>query len=243
MKFKTFTLFSLLSCQSVLASTDLDWGYTDRQAPEHWTNINEKYHACSGVNQSPINIDQTINAQLTPLKFNYKSTAKDISNSHHTVLVNFNEGSSLTLDNKQFELKQFHLHTPSENTIQGKSYPVEMHLVHASADGELAVVAIMFEQGKENKNLARLWKELPKQENKPIALKQQYKANSFLPKNLNYYRYNGSLTTPPCSEGVRWIVLKEIQPISAQQLQQLSEYITHPNNRPVQAKNARLVME
>ena len=243
MKFETITLLTLLSCQSVLADTNLDWSYTGHQAPEHWANISEKYHACSGVNQSPINIDQTVNANLAPLAFNYASTTKNIINSHHTVFVHFYAGSFLTLDNKQFELKQFHVHTPSENTIQGKSYPAEMHLVHATPEGELAVVAVMFDHGDENKKLTELWKELPKKETEIIALKHQNQASTFLPKDLDYYRYSGSLTTPPCSEGVRWIVLKDIQPISAQQLKDLSQVIKHPNNRPVQAKNARLVME
>ena len=110
-------------------------------------------------------------------------------------------------------------------------------------EGELAVVAIMFEQGAENDKLTALWKELPKQTGNTITLKRKYIATSFLPEKLDYYRFNGSLTTPPCTEGVRWIVLKDIQQVSAEQIKAFTNLMKHPNNRPVQAKNARLVLE
>lgn len=243
MKFKSTAVMMLFATQTAFAGADLDWGYADQQAPAHWASINSKYQACSGLNQSPINIDQTIDAQLSPLKFNYTHPSKSIVNNARTVQVNFNEGNFLSLDNKQFELKQFHLHSPSENTIHGKSYPMEMHLVHASAQGELTVVAVMFEQGAENKKLAKLWKELPKKAGEATTLKHQDIAATFLPEHLDYYRFNGSLTTPPCSEGVRWIVLKEVQQASAKQIKAFSQLMEHPNNRPVQAQNARLVLE
>lgn len=243
MKFKTLAVMTLFATQTIFAGANLDWGYSDQQAPAHWASLNTKYAACSGVNQSPINIDQTVDAELPPLKFNYVTTAKSIINNARTVQINFNEGNFLSLDNKQFELKQFHLHSPSENTIHGKSYPMEMHLVHATKEGELTVVAVMFEEGKENKKLAQLWKELPKKAGDVTALKHQDIATAFLPENLTYYRFNGSLTTPPCSEGVRWIVLKDVQQASAKQIKAFTQLMEHPNNRPVQAQNARLVLE
>ena len=243
MKFKTLAVLTLFGTQTVCAGATLDWGYADQQAPANWANLNEKYHACSGVNQSPINIDHTVDAELPPLQFNYVASTQSIVNNARTVQVNFNEGNFLSLDGKQFELKQFHLHSPSENTIYGKSFPMEMHLVHASKDGELTVVAVMFEEGKSNQKLAKLWKELPKQAGGATALKHQDLANAFLPEKLDYYRFNGSLTTPPCSEGVRWIVLKDVQHASAKQIKAFSSLMEHPNNRPVQAQNARLVLE
>ena len=120
---------------------------------------------------------------------------------------------------------------------------MEMHLVHALATGELAVVAVMFDEGKENPKLAKLWKELPQKAGDAIPLKQQDLASAFLPDNLEYYRFNGSLTTPPCTEGVRWIVLKDIQQASRQQIEAFSKLMEHPNNRPVQPQNARVVLE
>lgn len=243
MKLKTLSLLTLLVSQTTFSGAELDWGYTDHHGPEHWASLNEKYATCSGKNQSPINIEKTVKADLAPLQFNYIGKANSIINNTHTVQINFNKGNYLTLDGKQFELKQFHLHSPSENTIQGKSYPMEMHLVHASADGELAVVAVMFEEGEANQKLAQLWKELPQQAGSTTRLKHQEIASAFLPKNLDYYRFNGSLTTPPCTEGVRWVVLKDIQQASNQQIQAFSSLMGHANNRPVQAQNARLILE
>lgn len=243
MKFKALMVLTLFASNAVFAGANLDWGYANQQAPEHWADISEKYAACNGKNQSPINIDQTIKAELPPLKFNYVSNSKSIINNARTVQVNFNEGNYLLLDNKKFELKQFHLHSPSENRIHGKTYPMEMHLVHASPEGELTVVALMFEEGKKNEKLAKLWKEFPKTAGDTKTLKHQDIASAFLPENLDYYRFNGSLTTPPCSEGVRWIVLKDVQQASAKQIKAFSKLMEHPNNRPTQAQNARLVLE
>ncbi|WOE32808.1 MULTISPECIES: carbonic anhydrase family protein [unclassified Acinetobacter] len=243
MKFKAVIVMTLFASQAIFAGANLDWGYSGQQAPTHWAEINPKYAACSGLNQSPINIDQTVDAKLPPLKFNYSTSSKSIINNARTVQINFNEGNFLSLDHKQFELKQFHLHSPSENLLHGQSYPMEMHLVHASKDGELTVVAVMFKEGQENKKLKQLWQQLPKTAGDVTALKQTDLASAFLPKTLDYYRFNGSLTTPPCSEGVRWIVLKEIQQASPEQIKAFSSLMEHPNNRPVQAQNARLVLE
>lgn len=240
-KLKYLAALTVLVAQSTFAAS---WGYSADKAPEHWANLDESYHACAGVNQSPINIQSTVKANLTPLNFDYANTkAKSIINNGHTVEVRFNSGAYLNLDNHKFELKQAHFHTPSENLLNGKSYPAEMHLVHASEEGELAVIAVLFEQGKENQNLATFWSNLPKQQNQEIDLKQTIFAGNFLPKQYDYYRFNGSLTTPPCSEGVRWIVLKDIQTISKNQVEKFANLMGVPNNRPVQKQNARLVLE
>lgn len=223
--------------------TQFDWSYAAQTAPAQWGKIKPEYQACEGVNQAPINIDQTISATLPALKLNYSSKADTIINNNRTVQINFAEGSTLELEQKVFHLKQFHLHSPSENTIKGKSFAMEMHLVHATEQGELAVVAVMFEEGQENKNLKKLWKELPKKAGNTVQLQHQDLAAAFLPENLDYYRFNGSLTTPPCSEGVRWIVLKDIQQASKQQIRAFSSLMEHPNNRPVQPTHARLVLE
>ncbi len=243
MIFRTITLLTLATLHTAQAGSNHDWGYASHKAPEHWASLNTNYQSCTGANQSPINIQQTVQAKLPALKFNYHSSAQDIIHNGPTIQINFKSGNDLNLDNQQFELKQFHLHSPSENQIQGKSYPMEMHLVHASTTGELAVVAVMFDEGKENQKLAKLWKELPQKAGAAIPLKQQDLASAFLPDKLEYYRFNGSLTTPPCTEGVRWIVLKDIQQASKQQIEAFAKLMEHPNNRPVQAQNARVVLE
>lgn len=231
-------LATLFAANSLWAGADWDYKH-----PEQWSTLNQHYQACSGLNQSPINIDRTVKADLEPLQFNYDTTAKLVQNHGHTVQVEFNQGAYLTLDGQQFALKQFHLHSPSENTIQGKSYPMELHLVHASAQGELAVVALMFEQGKENAKLKHIWEVLPKKMGEIRTLNSQNKAASFLPDHLDYYRFNGSLTTPPCSEGVRWLVIKEIQQASQAQIKAFADLMAEPNNRPIQPIGARVILE
>ena len=232
-----------LSTTMLYAGEGNDWGYDTNNAPEKWASLSEKYHACSGLNQSPIDIKNTTSAKLEPLTFNYTTSAKSIVNNGHTVQVDFNAGNSLTLDGQEFVLKQFHLHSPSENKINGVTYPMEMHLVHASAQGELAVVAVMYQKGQENASLAHTWKNLPKQAGQMLNLEETETAANFLPKKLDYYRFNGSLTTPPCTEGVRWIVLKDIQTASEAQFDEFNKLLSHPNNRPVQPVNARVVLE
>ncbi|WP_443023589.1 carbonic anhydrase, partial [Shigella flexneri] len=161
----------------------------------------------------------------------------------HTVQVDFAQGGELQLDGDTFVLKQFHLHSPSENLIKGKSYPLEIHFVHSNAKGELAVVGMMFEQGQESQMLKRMWSRLPKKQGEKVVLKTPQAVNQMLPKNLDYYRFSGSLTTPPCSEGVRWLILKDIQQASAKQISEFAKLMGHPNNRPVQSLNGRVVLE
>lgn len=236
---KIFTLLTVMGLSTAVFA-DADWNYDQ---PEQWSTLNQKYSACNGLNQSPINIERTVKAELEPLKFSYNTMIHTIENKGHTVQVDFAHGGELQLDDETFVLKQFHLHSPSENLIKGKSYPLEIHFVHANTQGELAVVAMMFEQGTENPMLKRMWNRLPKKQGEKVVLKKPQPVNEMLPKNLDYYRFNGSLTTPPCSEGVRWLILKEIQQASATQISEFSKLMGHPNNRPVQSLNGRVVLE
>ena len=146
------------------------------------------------------------------------------------------------VDGVSFELKQFHFHVPSENHINGKSYPMEAHLVHADKDNHLAVVAVMFEAGQPNALLDKVWQQAPDIGGK-ASLTTDLPAAALLPSERDYYRFNGSLTTPPCSEGVRWLVLKQPVTASNAQLKQLVHHIHHENNRPLQAVNARVILQ
>lgn len=233
-------IFTFLTVMGLSAAGYADWDYTQ---PEQWSTLNQKYSACNGLNQSPINIEQTVKAALEPLNFSYNTLIQAIENKGHTIQVDFAQGGELQLDGDSFVLKQFHLHSPSENLIKGKSYPLEIHFVHANAKGELAVVGMMFEQGQANPMLERMWKRLPKKQGEKVVLKTPQPVSQMLPKNLDYYRFSGSLTTPPCSEGVRWLILKDIQQASAQQIAEFSKLMGHPNNRPVQPLNGRLIVE
>ena len=220
------------------------WGYTGHTGPSQWGDLNPAYGLCAtGKNQSPIDVSGSVEAKLAPIEFEYKGNGKEIINNGHTIQVNFSAGNRIRVDGAVFELKQFHFHAPSENHIQGKSFPLEAHFVHADKDGNLAVVAVMFELGESNAALAKAWAQMPIHAGDVHALKAQLSANELLPKGRDYYRFNGSLTTPPCSEGVRWLVMKDSIKLSQGQLQTFTEVVHGPNNRPIQARNARMVMQ
>jgi carbonic anhydrase len=244
MRFFGLALASL--CMSLAAQPPQHaphWEYTGDDGPTHWSTLAPEFAACAGRNQSPIDLDNFIEAELPPIAFDYKAGGHDVVNNGHTIQVNYDAGSSISIDDDTFALKQFHFHAPSENHIDGKSFPIEAHFVHADAKGDLAVVAVMFEQGDNNPALDTLWARLPGKEGDPQALSPEIAAAELLPGNRDYYRYEGSLTTPPCSEGVRWLVLKHPVPVSAQQIDRLTKALGHPNNRPVQPVGARVVLQ
>jgi len=221
------------------------WGYTGKLAPENWGKLDKKFKACSeGKNQAPIDLSNFIKADLKPLTFAYNATATEIFNNGHTVQANVAKGSSFSLDGKDFELLQFHFHTPSENTIKGKFFPMEAHLVHSDKDGNLAVIAVMYEQESENAVIKSLWEKMPKKVGDKHSLADAaINAFDLLPKDKSYYRFSGSLTTPPCTEGVRWIVMKKPVTISKEQVDEFAHVMHHPNNRPVQPLNSRIILK
>ncbi|MGW8180242.1 MAG: carbonic anhydrase, partial [bacterium] len=218
------------------------WGYSGHGGPEHWGELDAQYEMCAkGKNQSPINLTGFIEAELEPLQLSYSGGATEILNNGHSIQVNYAPGSILTVDGKSFVLKQFHFHAPSENQIDGRTYPMEVHLVHADKDGNLAVIGIMMDLGEANPIISELWKKMPEKEGDTFPLASGLDAKGLLPKSKDYYRYDGSLTTPPCTEGVRWIVMKEPVSVSREQAESFEHIMHHPNNRPVQPLNARIV--
>src|SRR4249919_2261514 len=219
------------------------WDYTGQRGPGHWASLDPKFSACAGRNQSPIDLGHFIEAELPPIRFAYKTGGHAFINNGHTVQVDYDVGSDISIDNIDFELKQFHFHAPSENLIDGKSFPIEAHFVHSDSQGNLAVVAVMFVQGQSNPALEKLWTHMPVKPEDRQDLSPEVPAADLLPASRDYYRYEGSLTTPPCSEGVRWLVLKQPVSASAAQIQQLMKVLGHPNNRPVQPIGARVVLE
>lgn len=220
------------------------WSYDGAAGPNHWAELEAKFSMCSaGKNQSPVNLTNFVKAQLSPIKFDYKAGGHQVLDNGHTIQVNYVPGSTITLDGHVFELKQFHAHAPSENTINGKSFPMEAHFVHADANGNLAVIALMFEEGAANPELDKAWKQMPTKEGEQAELKEPVLGTSVMPDDKAYYRFNGSLTTPPCSEGVTWLVLKKSVTASKEQIERFSEVMHHHNNRPVQPLNARVILE
>jgi carbonic anhydrase len=219
------------------------WGYSGEAGPENWSKIDSKFAMCAlGRNQSPIDLAGFVEADLKPLTLAYKAGAAEIVNNGHTVQVDYAPGSTLTVDGRTFELKQFHFHSPSENKVGGKQFPLEGHIVHADRDGNLAVVAVMFQEGAANALLGKLWEKMPAKAGEKTALPAGLSAAQLLPADRDYYRFNGSLTTPPCSEGVWWLVMKRPATASKAQIAQFGKAVGFANNRPIQPVNARPVL-
>ncbi len=239
------TAVIVLAGGAVYAGEHAHWGYSGDTGPAHWGDLDESFIMCAlGKNQSPINLTGFVEAELEAIKFDYNATAQMIRNNGHTVQVIVSEGDSLVIDGKTFELKQFHFHAPSENRINGKSFPLEAHLCHLDEEGNLTVIAVLFEEGGANPALKALWSHMPEKVGEEHSL-ADVKLNpmSLLPKNKDYYRFNGSLTTPPCTEGVRWLVMKNPVTVSEKQVEAFEHVMHHPNNRPLQPLNARVVLK
>jgi carbonic anhydrase len=184
-----------------------------------------------------------IESDLKPIGIHYQVGGNEILNNGHTVQVNYVSGSKISVEGHDFELKQYHFHAPSENHINGKSFPIEAHLVHSDKGGNFAVIAVMFVEGKMNESLAQAWAHIPENAGDKHSLSSSVAAEGILPSTRDCYRYNGSLTTPPCSEGVRWLVMKQPVAVSKAQIEKFTHVMRHPNNRPLQAINARPVLE
>lgn len=218
------------------------WSYTGAAGPTHWGQLEPGFTACArGHNQSPVNVTHAKSAALPPIEFDYLPGGYRVVNNGHAVQVDFKPGSHIRLDNTDFELKQVHFHVPSEHTIDGKRFPMEAHLVHADAQGHLAVVAVMFQDGADNAWIDRLAARIPMKADANADLPDVIDAASLLPTRHDYYRYSGSLTTPPCSEQVRWIVLKQPVMASAKQVALVHRAVGQDNNRPLQVIGLRTI--
>lgn len=228
------------------------WSYEAKDGPATWSSLSPVYALCgNGKAQSPIDIVKsnakddviwTIDHKTTSLNIAHTEHMDDILDNGHTIQITVDEGSTFTFNNKLYNLKQFHFHTPSEHTFDGKHMPMEMHMVHQSADGSLAVVGVMFKEGKTaNENIAKIIANFPAakgETNHVVDEKLDLKIH--MPKNNYGYYYSGSLTTPPCSENVQWLVLRDPVSVSADQINAFTSRIG-PNNRPVQGLNDREV--
>lgn len=232
-----------LSSHAPAAEHPPRWDYVGEVGPEHWAELGPDNASCAGKNQSPIDLANFIEAELPAIDFAYEPGGSAVTNNGHSIQVNYDAGSSISVDSTDFALKQFHFHAPSENHISGRSFPAEAHFVHADANGNLAVVALMFEQGERNATLEEVLSRMPAKEGLTQALAPAVAAMDLMPPDRDYFRYAGSLTTPPCSEGVRWLVLKNPVSASAEQIAVLVKTLGRANNRPVQPVGARVVLK
>lgn len=223
------------------------WSYSGKEGPDHWGSLSEEFALCSeGRNQSPVDLREqmAVGAQGLPeLDIRYRDVPLKIINNGHTVQVKYPLGSYIKIGGKRYELLQYHFHTPSEHKKEGFNYPMEVHLVHSDGDGNLAVIGILFQEGEANPHIDKLLGYIPKEKNK-LQLHENDSLNpvNFLPGNTEFYKYSGSLTTPPCSEGVYWMVFKQPVEASARQLMQMNE-VMGENARPVQDINSRALLK
>ena len=230
--------------QGAAHGTGHHWGYAGAGAPANWGDLDPEFKACkAGIAQSPIDL---VPATMTKgkggsLKVAYNKVPLVMTNNGHTLQVDYQPGSNLTIGNSTYELVQFHFHNTSEHTLNGKSFPLEVHFVHKNAQGQLAVVGAFLEEGAENAALKAVFAKAPKEQiaKQPIP-GESINGAEVLPENKEYMAYSGSLTTPPCTEAVSWNVLSNAIKVSKKQIQQF-EAIYHGNNRPVQPMQGRSV--
>lgn len=226
-----------------ISTAPIAWQYDGDQGPSHWGEIAPTTASCEkGTQQSPINIRTTPHHQSHDgLLVHYTAAPGHVVASHHTIEVDFQSGESLEVLGRTYTLKDFHFHAPSEHQLNGRSYPMEAHLVHRDESGHLLVLAVLMDLGTESTSLASVWERIPsgkQEEVRDLLINPQ----DLLPRDLHHYAYDGSLTTPPCTEGVHWIVLKEPISITPGHIERFVSLIGH-NARPVQSLNEREIDE
>jgi carbonic anhydrase len=224
---------------------EVHWSYSGEGAPPAWGKLKPEYETCAkGQRQSPIDIRDGARLELQPIAFDYKPSPLRIIDNGHTVQVNYAEGSSITVAGERFELKQFHFHKPAEERIDGRAFDMVAHLVHRSLDGRLAVVAVLLEAREQAHPFLRaLWPHLPLEPGREVLAKDvTIDVNALLPEVRSYFTYIGSLTTPPCSEGVLWLVLKTPVEVAPEQVAVFGKLYSM-NARPLQPTHGRLIKE
>jgi carbonic anhydrase len=227
------------------------WNYGPDHGPATWGSLSPEFVACAeGQNQSPIDLASSAMADLPEMKFSSAPAAlrivhhehmSDVVNTGHSIQVNAAGQDTLLVDGEAFVLLQYHFHSPSEHTVNGAHSPMEMHLVHRSAGGGLAVLGALIEEGAHNAAFDPVWANFPKEKGVETHLEHVViDVDDLLPRDLSAFRYDGSLTTPPCSEGVKWLVLATPVQLSKEQIAAFRA-VVHDNNRPVQPLNGRTV--
>ena len=219
------------------------WSYAGDTGPEHWGDLRPDFKVCQlGLEQTPIDLNSGTRGEPAPTQLDYKPLALRIVNNGHTVQVNADAGSFCMIGATKYDLLQFHFHHPSEHLLRGKTFDLECHFVHRSGGGDLAVVGVFIAPGAHNPALQAIFDVMPRQEGPERRASGTVDPLALLPNGRTFFRYMGSLTTPPCSEGLTWTVYREPIEASPQQIQQFAALF--PNNaRPVQRRNRRFVIE
>jgi carbonic anhydrase len=227
------------------------WGYEAENGPERWGSMDAAWSLCSsGREQSPIDITSAKEIELPEVDINTPSEQEvavlnqagvihELDNGH-TIQINSKTGETMTVGDKTYALVQFHFHAPSEHTVDGEHLPMEMHFVHQGNDGGLAVVGVLLGEGAANPGIAPLWAQLPEAPGTEamVRIPAGFAEHIFPDVGTGFYHYDGSLTTPPCSEGVKWYIRRTPTELSQDQIAAFTATYDH-NNRPVQALNER----
>ncbi|WP_417449948.1 carbonic anhydrase [Kordiimonas sp.] len=218
-----------------------NWSYSGSNGPDNWGAGSSV--CANGSMQSPIVIEGTEPVYLNRLETHYMVSPLVMHNDRHTVRFNYAPGSKMKIGAKEYELKNFHFHTPAEHRVLTSSYPMEIHFDHAAADGTLARIAVLVKEGKSNMAAEEIWPHLPIEPDQ-TSRREEVKVNArdLMPNNRIFYRYMGSQTTPPCSEGVNWYIFKEPVEFSSQQIAALRG-IMGENARPLQPRNNRMILD
>ena len=228
----------------VVYTKQREWSYEESTGPEYWGELASSNRACAkGSEQSPINI---VSSQVKEEKrssgkqIKYEPATFTLLNNGHTIQANATtENNSIVVEGKEYKLSEFHFHTPSEHQLNGQNYDLEIHFVHKDKSGKLAVLGVMIQEGRKNKALATVWDRLPNETNEKAASeKYQIHLQALLPQNQTSFHYDGSLTTPPCTEEVKWIVFEQPIEMSKEQIKAFQQIFTD-NHRPIQPLNER----
>lgn len=225
---------------------EVHWAYDGANGPQAWGKLKSEFNVCAiGKRQSPINIEEsaTLQGPAEPLVFNYTPSSGTVVNNGHTIQVDLYGDNSVTVRGSTYKLLQFHFHTPSEEQINYKNFSMVTHLVHKNAEGQLAVVAVLLDPGASNALINKVWTYMPLDTGDRVRMPTGIiDINELLPRDQRYYQFMGSLTTPPCTEGVLWMVLKQPTTVSKDQIRLFTQLF--PNNaRPVQPVNGRAVRD
>jgi carbonic anhydrase len=226
------------------------WDYGDEAGPAQWGSLNPDFALCDeGMQQSPVDLIPALaehdevkvrrNFQPVKVQVSFQESTVNVLDNGHTIQVSFEAGNTVDVGDKSFALAQYHFHAPSEHTLNGRHFPMEVHFVHSTDGGELAVVGVFIEQGEHNAAFDPVWGIMPRKPGESRLLEgQDVDLDALVPKGIGAFRYGGSLTTPPCSEGVRWFVRQDPIALSAEQITAFTDIINN-NNRPVQPLNGR----
>jgi carbonic anhydrase len=219
------------------------WDYSGTGGPDSWGQMNPEFAKCAtGTRQSPIDIRDGIKVNLEAVHFDYKPGGFRVIDNGHTVQVNVGQGSSIEVMGRRYELVQFHFHRPSEERVDGRQFDMVAHLVHKDVEGRLAVVAVLLERGSAQPLVQNIWNNLPLEKGEEVAARSTIDLNDLLPAEHSYFTYMGSLTTPPCSEGVLWMVMKQPVQLSADQIGIFAR-LYPMNARPIQSVSGRMIKE